>query len=95
MRDTARTIRIPDHIGYERVEGDFVLVNLKSGKFLGLDAVGSLLWQTLLDGGTVDDAVGKILGRYEVAEDRARQDIESLLGKLEEKGAVVIRAEQP
>lgn len=91
MDDAVRKIRIPDHIGYERVEGDFVLVNLKSGKYLGLDAVGSAVWQTLASGGGVDEAVREIVARYEVAEERARQDVENLLRTLADKGVIEVQ----
>jgi len=87
-------VEIPTTVQYVRVEGDYVLMDLKSGTYLGLDAVASHIWLSLADHGDLERAAGELCEDYEVELDQALADIERWVAELEAKG-LVVRCDAP
>jgi hypothetical protein len=74
------------------LSGETVLLNLESGVYYGLDAVGTRVWQLLLQGGTVAGICDTMIDEYDVAPDILRGDVVRLVGELRERGIVMPRA---
>lgn len=85
-----RRVEIAPHVQFTPVEGDYVLMDLKQGVYLGLDPVASRIWQSLSEHGDVDRAVEELCEHFEVEPGQARDDIETWIGELEKKGLVVV-----
>jgi hypothetical protein len=89
---TARVSVAPDVLF--RVLGDEgVLVNLTTGRYLGLDMVGTRMWNLLTTAASIQAAYEELLQEYDVEPARLRADvaefIDQLLGqKLIETGPV-------
>lgn len=77
-----RRYRIPEHVEFNRVEGDYVLMDMKAGKYFGLDPVASILWQAIADHGCVEPGVEEVLKRFAVGRQRAECDAEELIQRL-------------
>jgi hypothetical protein len=71
------------------VAGETVLLDLHSGVYYGLDAVGTRMWNLLMERRTLDDVCGVMAGEYDVAPDVLRRDLIDLLRDLVERGLVV------
>jgi len=69
-----------------------VLLDLHSGKYLALNPVGSLVWQGVAAGDSLDAIVGRLAGLFIVPAERLRQDAEALLVQLLARGLVCPRA---
>jgi hypothetical protein len=66
-----------------RVLGDEgVLVNLTTGRYLGLDVVGTRMWNVLTTATSVQTAVEELLQEYEVEPARLRADVEEFIDQL-------------
>lgn len=87
---TSRVV-IASHVSYTRVEGDFVLMDMKSGKYLGLDPVASTVWKSLAEHGDLDRAAQAVCESFDVDLERARTDIEAWVAELEDQGLVTRR----
>ena len=72
------------------LQGEAVLLNLKTGVYLGLDPVGSRIWQLLQEHQELGKVVDAILTEYDVPEHRCSQDLFELVAQLEEQGLVHI-----
>jgi len=83
-------IRVGDDVHCQEVDGEAVLLNLESGKYFGLDRVGTRMWQLLTEHGQVEPALRVLLQEYDVPEDRLRQDLMSLIDKLAAHGLVQV-----
>jgi hypothetical protein len=90
-----RRVEIVPHVEATRVEGDYVLMDLKRGVYLGLDPVASRIWQSLSEHGDVARAAAELCEDFDVEPERALADIESWVRELEEKGLVVTRTASP
>jgi hypothetical protein len=73
------------------LSGETVLLNLESGIYYGLDAVGTRVWQLLVQGCTVDSVCGTMIDEYDVAPELLRADVVRLVGDLRERGIVTPR----
>jgi hypothetical protein len=73
------------------LSGETVLLNLESGVYYGLDAVGTRVWQLLQLGKTIDDVCEVMLEEYDVSHQVLRDDVSRLVGELHERGIVTTR----
>lgn len=71
------------------VAGETVLLDLHSGVYYGLDAIGTRMWNLLMERRTLEEACGVMGGEYDVAPDVLRRDLLALLRDLLERGLVV------
>lgn len=62
--------------------GEAVILNLKTGVYHGLDAVGARIWNLLQEPRTIDDIRDTLLEEYEVEPDRCECDLLILLQQL-------------
>ena len=69
--------------------GETVLLNLESGVYYGLDAVGTRVWQLLQQGKTIDGVCEVMVEEYDVVIDVLRDDVSRLVSELRERGIVV------
>jgi hypothetical protein len=65
-----------------QVGDESVVLDLKSGRYLSIDPVGSVIWSVLASGGTPESAVSAVLEEFEVTEDVVRQDMQSFVTEL-------------
>jgi hypothetical protein len=70
-----------------------VLLDLKSGTYFGLNAVGSRIWQLIAAPAPLGTVRDRLLAEYDVEADQAWRDIQTLVGELLRRG--LLAAEPP
>lgn len=75
------------------LNGEAVILNLQTGVYHGLDAVGARIWHLLQETRTVDDILKTLLEEYEVEPDRCQQELLALLQKLADQKLIEVRSE--
>lgn len=80
--DYSAKIAIPDSVLMQELDGEAVLLNLDSGKYFGLDEVGTRMWQLLQSSASIQVAFDQILDEYEVEPGQLRSDLEGLIAEL-------------
>ncbi len=86
----ASQVRIPDDVIFNELQGEMVLLNLKTGIYFGLDPVGTRAWQLLRGDGRLGVVRDAMLKEYEVSADRIWKDLHDLITRLTEKGLVEV-----
>jgi len=86
-------IRIAADVVFRDLAGEAVILNLATGTYFGLDAVGTRIWQLIAEDWSREQVIAAMLAEYGVEEARLRRDLDDLLGKLRDKGLVTIDAE--
>ena len=84
------SIKIADDVLYRELAGESVLLNLASGIYFGLDDVGTRMWYLLAEHGDPEKILPILLAEYDVEEPQLRQDVETLIRQLADKGLVKI-----
>ena len=83
-------VRINQDVLFQELQGEAVLLNLKSGVYFGLDPVGTRIWQLLADQDRLSEIARSIAAEFEVTEDRCATDLMVLVGDLERHGLVTV-----
>ncbi len=72
------------------IDGETVSLNLKSGIYYSLNAVGSRIWQILQESSSVRDIRETIVEEFEVDAERCERDVLRLLSELAAKGLIEV-----
>ncbi len=88
-RDKPRRL-IPAPSVHARVfDDELVILDMKRGEYMSLDAIGAALWQGLEQGRAVAEIARDIVAEYDVSFDRAVSDLEALSRELVSLGLLV------
>lgn len=84
----ASRVTTPDGVLMRQIDNEAVILNLNSELYFGLSAVGTRMWTLLTSQPSIQAAFDNLLDEYEVAPDRLRQDMLTLIEELEQHGLV-------
>ncbi len=72
------------------MDGEAIIINLSNGIYYSMDKVGGLIWE-LIDGRySLEEIVTALCVRYDVSAERAKSDVERLLGELVQEKLVLV-----
>ena len=83
-------VAVRDGVMFNRVGDEVVLLDLDSGTYYGLDAVGGRLWDLISGSATIGEAIDTMLEEYEVEREVLESDVLRLVNELREKGLISI-----
>lgn len=82
----SRKFTVSDDVVAHLVGGEMVLLNLASGLYFGLNAVGSCVWDRLNESAAcLDELVDRIEAEFDAPRDAIERDLVSLLSSLAER----------
>jgi hypothetical protein len=68
------------------VDGEAVILSLRSGSYFGLDEVGTRMWVLLQSAGELREVVDVLLAEYDADAKQIEHDLIALVSQLAEKG---------
>jgi hypothetical protein len=81
-------ITISEQALSQEVNGETVILDLKSESYFGLDEVGTRIWQLLQERGDVQKTFDTMLEEFDVDTDTLASDMKNLIDDLTEKGLI-------
>lgn len=81
---------IPDELIFQDLDGETVLLDMKSGQYFGMDETGSRIWKLLGEYDNLQEVLDALLAEYDVAADICRQELLAFLENLETSGLVTV-----
>lgn len=81
-RSLPRHVRVGEDVIWQQVEGQVVLLELNAARYYTLDAVGSKMWEALLESADVDTARARLLDTFDVDDATLRRDLAELIERL-------------
>jgi hypothetical protein len=90
ISSSATRLSVPSDVLVQELEGESVLLNLNSGRYFGLDEVGTRMWQVLTTAGSIEAAHEMLVNEYDVEPERLRHDLELLVEKLAGHGLLEV-----
>lgn len=75
-------VRVNSDVVFCDLDGETVLLHLERGTYLGLDPLGTRVWQALVEHGCARPVLAPLLEEYEVSPDSLESDISTLLDEL-------------
>lgn len=86
-------VKMPDEILVSGVQGECVILNLNSERYLGLDEVGTRMLSVLTESNSIQAAYETLLKEYDVEGEMLRQDLISIIDQLVAQGIVELARE--
>jgi hypothetical protein len=80
------SLRIPDQVATRQLGGETVLLNLETGTYFGLDAVGSRFLELLERNGDLAAEYRAMLDEFDVAPEVLKADLLRLSEEMRAKG---------
>ena len=78
--------RIPDEVIFRELDGEAVVLNLDTGIYFGLDAVGTRIWRLLVERKPLKAVLETLIDEYEAPPDRLQRDLLAFVQRLDDKG---------
>jgi coenzyme PQQ synthesis protein D (PqqD) len=83
-------VRLADHVVARRFGSETVLLNLQTGHYHGLDALGSDFLTALTEGRDVETAAAVLAERFGVAAPQVRGDLAAFCQDLGKRGLIAV-----
>ncbi|MDH4085157.1 MAG: PqqD family protein [Nitrospira sp.] len=82
-----RTVLLPSpDVQGTNMDGETVLLDLSSGRYYTLNRVGSVIWEHCTGHHTISDIQAVLCDRFDVASERALDDLVTLVTQLTQEG---------
>ena len=88
-----KTIEISSEVLTQEVDGETVILDLKSDSYFGLDEVGTRIWQLLQEQKDIHAISETMMEEYDVDKNKLEEDILSLLTQLDASGLITINSD--
>src|SRR5215831_13467898 len=95
MLDYSSRISVGPDVLFRNVGEEAVLLNLKTELYLGLDAVGTRMWNVLTDSPSIQAAFDRLQIEYEVEPARLERDLNEFISKLLEQSLIELGPQSP
>jgi hypothetical protein len=82
---------VPADVLIQELQGESVLLNVGTGRYFGLDEMGTRMWAALTTADSLQVAYDTLLAEYDVDGQRLEGDLRNLVEKLVEHGLVEVR----
>jgi hypothetical protein len=86
----AARARLPQHVVHRSFVAETVVLNLRTGKYHGLNVSAGRMLEALESAPTVDDSVPELAAEFGVDEEQIRTDLLALCRGLLERGLIEI-----
>lgn len=86
------TVTACEHVVFQKLEDDAVLLNLETERYFELDDVGTRMWQLLTESDDTEHVLAQLLREYEVDESTLRDDLATLIEQLSKSGLITTDA---
>jgi tRNA A37 N6-isopentenylltransferase MiaA len=83
-------VLVPVDVLIRELDGESVVLNLKSERYFGLDEVGTRIWTALSMSESIQSAYELLLCEYEVDAERLRLDLQNFVEQMVEHGLVEV-----
>jgi len=86
MIDLMTRLTVPQSVLFRDLDGESVLLETGSGRYYGLDEIGTRMWNLLREHGEIEAVCRDLLAEYDVSEERLRKDLAKLVEDLSARG---------
>lgn len=86
----ASHVRVGDEVLFRDLGEDMVLLDLRSGVYFSLNAVGARIWHILQEQGPLQGVLDSLVGEYDVSEGQCATDLCDLIALMRDKGLVEV-----
>ena len=83
-------VSVPEHVMARQLGDDCIILDMATGTYFGLDAVGSRVWQLLTENGSLEKISEQLAREYDVTPHQAAADLARLVDELTANGLLSV-----
>ena len=83
-------VTIPQEVLFQDLGEETVLLNVATGKYHGLNGVGSRIWELIQESNPMGMVLAALLYEFEVPSETLENDLRQFLGVLQSKGLIEV-----
>lgn len=83
-------VSVPEHVMARQLGDDCIILDMATGTYFGLDAVGSRVWQLLTETGSLEQISERLAREYDVTPHQAASDLARLVDELSANGLLSV-----
>jgi hypothetical protein len=87
----ASRFKLAENVVSKSVDNDLIVLNLEDGTYFMLNPTGAFIWQKFSEGFTIGEVAERIMSKYDVSLDVAKQDTISLTKSFTDNRLLVVR----
>ncbi len=72
------------------MDGEAIMINLANGIYYSMDKVGGKVWECIEQEQSLEQIIQAVVTSYDISQEQAKKDIESLAGQLLEENLIVL-----
>ena len=88
--NVALRVKISEDVLFQELQGEAVLLNLKTGVYFGLDTTGTRMWQLMGQHPLLTEVVQTMVQEYDVTKEQCAEDLLELVRKMEDHGLLLV-----
>jgi coenzyme PQQ synthesis protein D (PqqD) len=85
------SVRVPKDVVFRELDGEAVILNLESGMYFGLDAVGTRIWRLVQEHGSLREVWEAMQREFDASDETLRSDLLTFIDELSAKGLVTLQ----
>lgn len=89
-QDLSRRIRISNDVLFREIDGEAVLLNIRTGVYFGMDPVGTRIWRILEKKKRLNEILDHMLQEFDVDRRTCEQDLLEFTARLEKHDLVSV-----
>jgi polyhydroxyalkanoate synthesis regulator phasin len=90
VRITEETlVKRNDEVFVNTIDDEVVMMHIQTGKYYGLDEVGSRIWEFINEKAKVSDIIEQLVQEYDVTYEECKKDVVDLLDDLQSNDLIV------
>lgn len=78
--------KLSDDLLPAKINEDYMMIDLDQGRYLSVNATGTVIIEAIVAGGGIDEAVAAVVKRFEIEDAEAREDVLAFVSWMREKG---------
>ena len=87
MSDDDATLRLrQEGLNWREIDGEVVVLDVKSSQYLNLNATGCVLWLLLAEGASKRQLVERLIEEFDVTEPTAQADVDAFIASCRDNG---------
>jgi coenzyme PQQ synthesis protein D (PqqD) len=86
-----RSVRVGKDVMFRELDGEAVLLNLESGKYYGLDAVGLRIWQFVQQTPLLRSVWQSMQDEFDAPADALHRDLLTFIDELSTEGLITLQ----
>lgn len=85
-----KQVKASENVLFQEINGEYVLLNMESEQYFGLDEVGARIWEGIMEDTNPSVVLEQLENEYDVDPTSLRQDYLNLIEEMKAENLVVI-----